>query len=252
MNKIIQYKQKLSTIKINSLLLMILTTFSLAINAQTSNVDDSLFYKIKEATDKHSEILLVLLHGYGANEDDLFQLSRFFPGNYTIVSPRATFTLRPGSYQWYQSMIQGQSFDGKKEDLDKSQQMIKELVVRMQRQLHINASHTIIAGFSQGANMSYQMGLLYPGLCKGIGVLSGTIFNSQKEQILKENNTSLTIFIGHGTKDNRIPYPVAESSKQWLEANKFEPEFHVYKGMSHSISPQEIEDFISFIGKIIK
>ncbi len=241
-----------SIIIIKSIFLFYLTTFTLAGKAQSLTRDNSLLYKIKEATDKQNEILLVLLHGYGTNENDLFQLSRFFPDNYTIVSPRATFTLRPGSYQWYQSMSHGQNFDGRKEDLDKSQQMIKNLVHKMQNQLHVDASHTIIAGFSQGANMSYQMGLLYPGLCKGIGVFSGTIFNSQKEQISKVNNTSLAIFVGHGTKDNRIPYTVAELSKQWLESNNFTPKFHSYDGMSHSISPQEIQDFLLFIHNTIK
>ncbi len=220
--------------------------------AQTSSETDNLFYKIKKATNKNNEILLVLLHGYGTNENDLFELARFFPNNYTIVSPRATYTLRQGSYQWYQSKTQNLKFDGDKETLEKSQQMIKKLVTTLQNNLHIDASNTIIAGFSQGANMSYQMGLLYPELCKAIGIFSGVIFDSQKEKIININNVSLPIFIGHGTVDNRIPFSIAENSKQWLEANHFNPEFHTYEGMSHAISPQEIQDFISFISKSIK
>ncbi len=216
-------------------------------NAQDISFNTSLFYKTRKAPNTQNEKLLVLLHGYGSNENDLFQLSRFFPDNYTIISARATFTLQPGAYQWYKSTRNGQNFDGKKDDLDMSQQKIKDLVIKMQHQYHISSANTIIAGFSQGANMSYQMGLLYPELCKTIGIFSGTIFESQKEQIQKTHNTSLSIFIGHGTLDDRIPFSAAEHSKEWLESAHFKPEFHSYDGMTHSISQQEIQDFISFI-----
>lgn len=219
--------------------------------AQTYSNTDTLLYKIKQATNKSNQILLILLHGFGANEDDLMNLAKIFPNNVTVVSPRATFPLQPGAYQWYESIKTNGNFGGKFSDIEKSQKLIRGLTINLQRKLHINNMHTVIAGFSQGANMSYQMGLLYPGLCKAIGVFSGVIFDSKKDAINKQHNLSLNIFIGHGTEDNRIPFSEAEKSNQWLESKQFKTEFHSYKGMTHSISDQEMEDFKSFLQKKI-
>ncbi|GLB49276.1 alpha/beta hydrolase [Neptunitalea lumnitzerae] len=218
---------------------------------ETTPVTDTLFYKMKRATNKENEVLLVLLHGYGSNENDLLGLARFFPKNYTIISARAPFTLRNGAYQWYQSTSKGTNFGGKASDLSTSQELIQKLVQKTQQQFHINADHTFISGFSQGANMSYQMGLLYPKLCKGIGVFSGVLFNSEKEKVIKENNIAVAIFIGHGTADNRIPESSATASNTWLTAHNFQTDFHTYEGMSHSISPKEMQDFIQFVSRNI-
>lgn len=224
--------------------------FAFSISAQQN---DTLYYKIKQATNKNNQVLLVLLHGMGANEDDLLGLAQFFPDNYTIISPRAPFVLSQGSYRWYESTrINNNRFDGKKEDLDKSQDLIQKLILKTQKNLSVDKSHTIVAGFSQGGILSYQIGLLYPELCKGIGVFSGTLFDSQKEIIAKKHNTTLAIFIGHGDQDNRIPYTLAEESKRWLESNQFKTEFHNYTGVGHSIPQQEIKDFVQFISNTIK
>ena len=45
--------------------------------------------------------LLLLLHGYGSNEDDLFSFANELPDTYYIISARAPFTLQYGSYAWY-------------------------------------------------------------------------------------------------------------------------------------------------------
>jgi phospholipase/carboxylesterase len=45
--------------------------------------------------------LLLLLHGYGSNEEDLFSFATELPDDYFIVSARAPFDLMYGSYAWY-------------------------------------------------------------------------------------------------------------------------------------------------------
>ena len=53
-----------------------------------------------EKSKKHP--LVVLLHGYGSNENDLFSFQSFFPENHTIVSFRAPLTVFEGMYAWYE------------------------------------------------------------------------------------------------------------------------------------------------------
>lgn len=216
---------------------------------------DTLLYKIRPASSKDHPLLLILLHGYGSNEDDLIELAPSLPANYTIVSLRAPITLQAGAYQWYASTrVNGQP-DGNAEDLAKSRALIYQTTQRLQQQLHIAAARTIIAGFSQGAIMSYQVGLSYPKLCAGIGVFSGTLFESQKAVISKGSAGSAGgspgIFIGHGSADQRIAYAAAEGSHQWLEGRHFKTEFHRYPGMGHSISQEEVRDFVQFVSRSV-
>src|SRR5215470_19272363 len=45
--------------------------------------------------------LLLLLHGYGANEDDLFSLAPYLDERFMIVSARGPIALQPMSYAWF-------------------------------------------------------------------------------------------------------------------------------------------------------
>ena len=50
---------------------------------------------------ERTEDLLILLHGYGANEDDLFGLVPHLPQRFTVAAVRAPMTLQPGGYAWF-------------------------------------------------------------------------------------------------------------------------------------------------------
>ena len=50
--------------------------------------------------------LLVLMHGVGSNEDDLFALADFVPAPFHVLSLRAPFVLGPGSYAWFEFSIE--------------------------------------------------------------------------------------------------------------------------------------------------
>ena len=50
--------------------------------------------------------LLVLMHGVGSNEDDLFGLADFVPSAWHVLSLRGPFELGPGSYAWFEFSIE--------------------------------------------------------------------------------------------------------------------------------------------------
>lgn len=220
--------------------------------AHVSASKDTLFYKVKPASTGTDEVLLVLLHGMGSNEEDLLGMASFFPANYYVVSARAPFTLRIGSYQWYQSTSTPTQFDGQAADLKKSREMIRDLVKEMQKQLGINPDHTVIAGFSQGGVMSYEMAIAYPDLMVGVGAFSGTVMHSTQQQSPDLGKSIPGVFIGHGEADNRIPLWAAKGSYDWLKTEGFDPEYHTYAGLPHSIAREEISDFIQFMHSIIE
>ena len=71
--------------------------------------------------------LLVLMHGVGSNEDDLFGLADFVPAPFHVLSLRAPFVLGPGSYAWFEFSIEA---DGSRR-IDAAQEArSREAVVR--------------------------------------------------------------------------------------------------------------------------
>ncbi|WP_313579080.1 alpha/beta hydrolase [Chishuiella sp.] len=212
--------------------------------------NDSLNYLIRDAKGSEKPILLILMHGFGANEEDLFPIAASLPENYIVVTPQAPYKIGNDNYQWYKNeKDKNGNFSGRKEDLDNSIHKIEDLIKYLQNEYKIKSDRTFIGGFSQGANMSYLIGLENPKLVKGIAILSGTIFSRIKNDKKLDKSSGLKIFIGHGDQDNRIPYSEAETAKKWLEENKYSVDFHTYKGISHSISEQEINDLAEFIHK---
>lgn len=226
------------------------TTENNTMEQSTVVENDSLNFLIRDAKGNEKPVLLVLMHGYGANEEDLFPIASSLPENYIVVTPQAPYKIGNENYQWYKSeKDKNGNFSGRKGDLDKSTRKVEDLIKYLQKEYNVKSDRTFIGGFSQGANMSYLIGLENPKLIKGIAILSGTIFNQIKDDKKLDKSSGLKIFIGHGDQDNRIPYSEAEASKKWLEDNKYSIDFHTYKGMSHAISQQEINDLAEFIHK---
>jgi phospholipase/carboxylesterase len=68
--------------------------------------------------------LLVLLHGYGSNEEDLFSLSDKIPDNWLLVSVRAPIGLGSNRYKWYDVKLVGENIKINFEDEEKSRQAL--------------------------------------------------------------------------------------------------------------------------------
>ncbi len=194
--------------------------------------------------------ILFLMHGYGSNETDLFELRNAIPDSFVLISVRAPLTLANGAYQWFRNITVHDSVTGSPEDLKNS---VDKMVAEIQgavKEYKANPKAVYISGFSQGGIMSYEIGLQYPQLVKGFAPLSGKIFASLKPLIKKDAALQqLRIFIGHGDADNRIDYQYAKDAQAYLQNLGLQPEFHTYKGMQDSISQEELQDFVNWLTK---
>jgi phospholipase/carboxylesterase len=186
--------------------------------------------------------VIILLHGYGSNEADLFSLKDNLPKNLLVISVRAPLPLARDAYQWYRS--------DNITDIKNSSKAIKSFITAVIKKYHADSSQVYLSGFSQGAMMSYEVGLTSPELLKGIAPLSGKIFESLKPQVQSSAALKkLKIFIGHGDADNRVAYNLAVDAVAYLKKLQLSPEFHTYKGMQHSINEEELKDLAIFLNK---
>ena len=78
-------------------------------------MNKEIFYIVQKSNLEDKSPLIVLLHGYGSNEKDLFSFKEYLPNDATIVSFRAPFELFQDMYAWYQIYFENnvKSFDEK-------------------------------------------------------------------------------------------------------------------------------------------
>ncbi len=102
-----------------------------------SSIAIPLVYKVKESKSAPAG-LIILMHGYGSNEADLFALTSYFPENYTIVSLQAPTQLATNSYQWF-TIINGNNLSIEKQALEvrASENLIIETIELLQEKYNI-------------------------------------------------------------------------------------------------------------------
>ena len=218
--------------------------------AQVPILETSLALKYIAFTPKrtaHAPVV-ILLHGYGSDENDLFGLRASFPPNYIVISARAPYELAGGGFQWYEMQTIDGHRDGKKDELSNSRELVTKFIDQIVDRYDANPRSVYVMGFSQGAIMSYAVGLTAPEKVKGIGVLSGMLYPSIKESIkMSPTLKRLKIFVAHGSADQRIPYAYGKAGQEHLASLGLKPDFHEYKGMEHSISGEEMKDLIGWM-----
>jgi phospholipase/carboxylesterase len=161
--------------------------------------------------------LIVLMHGMGSDERDLYDLRSAMPARYAVVSARAPFTMSEGHYEWFHGTQVNGRLDGNPSDIAASRALIERFVDQLVKRYGFDSKQVYLIGFSQGAIMSYEVALSDPGLARGIGVMSGAIFDSLVPQLKPSFTLShLRVFISHGSADETIPVSYAVSADQRL------------------------------------
>jgi phospholipase/carboxylesterase len=204
----------------------------------------SLDYQIREpkkVVDKNP--LLLLLHGYGSNEEDLFSFASEMPEEYYVISARAPYDLQFGSYAWYAI-----NFDADQNKFSDHNQAIlsRDLVVKFIEELKsnfpIDSADITLIGFSQGSILSYSIALSYPNIVQRVGALSGylnldiTVDNYQNNDF-----SSLKIFSSHGTVDQVIPVEWARKTDPILKNLGINSTYKEYP-IGHGVSPKNFFD----------
>lgn len=224
---------------------------STAVHAEIPlHTDLPLKYLEQANVESRNQPLVIFLHGYGSNEQDLFGIKDELPPQYTYLSVRAPMTLEEGSYQWFRKKGEG-AYNGETDDLKTSSQVLLDFVAQAAKKYHTETDKVFLVGFSQGAIMSYEVALRHPEAVGGIAALSGRILPVLKSELKPdEKRQPLAIFIGHGTADKRLPYTDGTEADSLLQSLSLKPEFHAYEGVGHSISATEMQDLSAWLQRL--
>ena len=190
--------------------------------------------------------LLILLHGYGSNELDLFSFANELPNSLVIASLRAPYEMGYGGYAWYD--INLDSENNKFSDLNQARESLKKITTTidyLKTKYSTNPNNTFLLGFSQGAILSYALSFNFPNKIQHVIALSGYL---NTELIPKENiqKVNTDYYISHGTVDQVIPVDWARKAGPFLDSKELKNEYSEYP-VGHGVAPQNFFNFKKWI-----
>ncbi len=209
----------------------------------------NLKYRYKEPTKTNNEKspLLLLLHGFGADENDLFGLASFMDEHFFTASVQAPFALPFGGRAWFEIYFNpGQEIGFNAKQFEESLKLILEFVDELIAEHDLDTDRVYLCGFSQGSMMSLSAMFSEPEKFAGVVAMSGRAAN---EMVVEENIDKLKdfpILVTHGTLDQVLPIENGRATKEILSRLPVKLEYKEYE-MAHEISPESLQDVSSWL-----
>ncbi|MGC8453803.1 MAG: alpha/beta hydrolase [Cylindrospermopsis raciborskii] len=197
------------------------------------------FIRISPQTTKTPLGLIVILHGWGANAEDVASLLPHINlPEYEFLLPNAPY---PYPYNnngraWY-DLRDDKMYEG----LVASRQLLIDWLQSIPTTTGVPLSKTILAGFSQGGAMTLDVGLSLP--LAGLAVISGYL-HPQVSTIEKRHFPRTLIM--HGTQDQVVPLSAAIKSQQVAQSLGVPVEYHQFD-TGHEISLSMLKVLRNFI-----
>ena len=197
---------------------------------------------------KEKNPLLLLLHGYGSNEADLFSFAAELPGDYYVVSARAPYDLQPYGHAWYAITFDADQnkFSDDNQAIE-SRDLIAKFIDELISELPIDSQNVTLIGFSQGTILSYAVALSYPEKIKRVVALSGYLNTGILAPDYENKGfKNLKMFVSHGTQDQVIPVDWARKAPEALKNLGIEVTYKEYP-IGHGVSPQNFYDLKNWL-----
>lgn len=211
---------------------------------------------------EHSEssnpkYLVIFLHGYGANGENLINLWHEF--KYVLpdahyISPNAIEPWEggfPHSYQWF-TLYSGETRRNLLEvarDIKKSNKVLAEFIKEQLTRFKLTPDKLFLIGFSQGAMMAMYQSFISPQKLAGVISFSGKII--LPEMVGDTTNSKPEICLIHGEQDSVLPFENFLEAKKILEEKEISHEAHPVPHLDHSIDIHGIRVAQHFIKKIL-
>jgi phospholipase/carboxylesterase len=211
---------------------------------------DELVHSVRQAAGE-PEGALVLLHGRGTSEHDLFPLLDVFDPDRRLVgiTPRGPLTLPPGGAHWYAVRQIGFPDPATFRDTyDRLQRWLDAVLAEH----GVPVAQTVLGGFSQGTVMSYALGL-GPDRPAPAGILamSGFIPTVESFELDLENRQGYPVAIYHGSLDPVIAVEWGRQARdRLLEAGA--DVLYREAPAPHTIDPREIPVLADWVSRTVQ
>lgn len=220
------------------------------------------------------EWVVIILHGYGANREDLVPLGQAAAQQMSAATtdaasgPRVRFIhpnaplamtteggASPGSGRmWWPidlnamllSFLSGQVTKSVPPGLDEARKAVLAMVEQVQRDTGLPLSRFILAGFSQGAMLATDVALHLPESPAALCIFSGVLICEDVWKPLMAKRQGMKVLQSHGTQDPLLPQALGVLLKNGLEAAGVPVEFISFGG-GHTLPPSALEAFVRLL-----
>ena len=191
--------------------------------------------------------LLVMLHGVGSNERDLFGLAEHLDPRFHVLSLRSPVGMGPGAYGWYPVIFTAEGAVGDTKKAEEGRQTVIRFLEAVPSVYDIDPKRIYLLGFSQGAIMSVFTALTRPDLMAGIVPMSGRLLpeawdNRAPDDALR----SLHVFAVHGLYDRVLPIADGRNLRDKLSTLPLDFTYREYP-MAHEVSADSIADIAAYL-----
>ncbi|MBV9374005.1 MAG: prolyl oligopeptidase family serine peptidase [Alphaproteobacteria bacterium] len=196
--------------------------------------------------------LVILLHGLGADGNDLIGLApywaRLLP-DAEFLSPNASFPcdMAPYGYQWFSS--QDRSPEAVLGGVRAAAPVLDAFIDEALEERHLGSSALALVGFSQGTMMSLFVGLRRAEPVAGIVGFSGRLL--APELLASELRSRPPTLLVHGTEDPVVPYSSMAAAETALKAAGVPVETVTAVGIGHSIDDQGLRRGGQFLKRVL-
>ena len=194
--------------------------------------------------------LLVLLHGYGSNEEDLFSFVPTLPKDWLVVSFRAPRNTPYEGFSWYDIDLADEENRVNVEQAEESLEIILENILNVSNHYQLTNNPTHLCGFSQGGILGYALALKNPDLFTKVACMSSYPEMKLLENISKDKKKleTLRFFISHGSEDAVIPLEWGRKAADYLYEIGCYFSFREYVS-GHGVNQKNYLDLMDFFSK---
>ena len=189
---------------------------------------------------------LIMLHGRGANEDDLLGLAKYLDERLFVISARAPFPFQyGGGFTWYDVLEVGRP---EPKMFAESYRKLLQFFDDVKREYPVDPMKIIFFGFSMGTMMSYAIALTKPEAVAGVIANSGYVPEDTGLVLQWEEIKGKPFFVAHGLYDPVIPISFGQRSKELLEKSGAAVTYREYD-MGHEISEDSLNEMMHWLSR---
>jgi phospholipase/carboxylesterase len=193
--------------------------------------------------------LVILVHGYGSNGDDLISLAPDLADSVEdaiFISPNAPFRFEggmPNAYQWYSLL--DRSVEAMLKGYANAKPILHKFIEDRLREYSLTFADVILIGFSQGGMMTLHYGSESEQELKGIISFSGYILDDST--FSNKVNSKPNTLVCHGDLDMVVPFDSYQYALKKMQHLKFPITGYAAKGLGHGIDYGCIDAAKSFL-----
>ncbi|MFL6262322.1 MAG: alpha/beta hydrolase [Thermoanaerobaculia bacterium] len=192
---------------------------------------------------------IITLHGWGASAHDLLGLAPvLFDGKAVMLCPQGQVAVPFGGgqygYGWF-PLRMGQTPDV--EAFQHGADALREFLDTALERYPIDPRKVVLAGFSQGGMMGYELALRQPSRFAGLAALSSWFPPPLVELLPKlPEHEGFPVLVLHGTRDDRIDVEMARQSRESLRPYGVAMTYREFD-MGHEIRPDALRVFLQWL-----